>query len=69
MLQDQSDLMTRILWAKLTSMGKMCNLNETFEGCLEGEILKKSTFGGWERKVGVFKQGVFQILAQSGQSP
>ena len=69
MLQDHSELMTRILWAKLTSMGKMCNLNETFEGVIEGEILKKSTFGGWERKIGAFKQGVFHILAQSGQVP
>ena len=26
MLQDQQEWMVRILWAKLTSMGKMCNL-------------------------------------------
>ena len=47
MAQDQVEWTSRILWAKLASMGKQCDFNEVFEEYIEGEIIKKGFFGSW----------------------
>lgn len=62
LLEQQAEWMARIIWAKLASLGKSCNVNELFEGSIDGEIIKKGFFGGWDLKIGAVSGSVFKIL-------
>jgi hypothetical protein len=44
--EQQSEWMTKLIWAKLTSMGCTAS-GEYFQGVVDGPITKKSFFGGW----------------------
>ncbi len=62
--------MSKILWAKLTSMGKTCSLNnDPFSWGVDGEILKKGFFGGWDTKIGRINNSVFEILPSMDAAP
>jgi hypothetical protein len=61
--------MAHIVWAKLTSMGKVCNINDCYDGRIEGEILKKGFFGGWDVKFGNITGPIFKISNMAGEEP
>jgi hypothetical protein len=61
--------MSKLIWAKLNSLGKKCNLNDNFEGHIEGEIVKKGFFGDWESKFGSISSSVFKISTALGSAP
>jgi hypothetical protein len=43
----QIECSCRIIWAKLASIGRICNINDSFNGHMEGKVIRKSFFGGW----------------------
>ena len=61
--------MSKLIWAKLTSMGKKCNINDNYDSHIEGEIVKKGFFGDWESKFGSISGPVFKISAALGSAP
>jgi hypothetical protein len=69
MAQEQIEWMTRILWAKMASMNRVISVTETFQGAIDGEILKRGFFGGWERKIGVINGFEFKILSEINAAP
>ncbi len=34
--QEQIEWMSKLIWAKINSMGKKCNLNDNYDGHIEG---------------------------------
>lgn len=67
--QEQIEWMSKLIWAKLAFMGKQCNINDNYDGHIEGEIVKKGFFGDWESKFGIISGPVFKISASLGSSP
>ena len=46
--QSQVECSCRIIWAKLAAVGRLCNINDSFNGHIEGKIVRKSFFGDWQ---------------------
>ncbi len=66
--EQQSEWMTKLIWAKLTSMGCTAS-GEYFQGVVDGPITKKSFFGGWEPKIGLLTGSLFKILPYENGAP
>lgn len=52
MVEQQVEWMASLVAAKLASLGKVCEFC-LFEGAIDGEIIKRGFFGGWDVKIGV----------------
>ena len=68
-MQEQIEWMSKIVWAKLASMGKVCNVIDHYDGHIEGQIVKKGFFGDWDNKFGSISGPVFKISAALGTAP
>jgi len=53
--------MCKIIWAKLASMGKICDMNEQYTGHIDGPILRKGFFSGWEENYGSISSNCLKI--------
>ena len=50
-------------------MGKQCRLDEPFNGHVEGQIVKKGFFTGWEAKYANISGDALRISNQMGSPP
>jgi hypothetical protein len=67
-IQDQAEWMCRLIWARLSRTGRTCNPNESFVGCYEGEIVRKSFFSGWELKYASISSTGLRLSDNNGGS-
>jgi hypothetical protein len=65
----QIELGTKIIWAKLTTMGKHSRLDQPFNGHIEGPIVNKTFFTGWQAKYANISADAFRISNQLGTPP
>ena len=65
---EQADWMCKIIWARLNRMGKACSINEPFVGCIEGEVVRKSFFNGWELKYASISSSGLKLFNNQGGS-
>jgi hypothetical protein len=61
--------MCQIIWVRLNSIGKACNLYEPFLGCIEGEVARKSFILGWELRFGSLTPSQFKFSNTRGDIP
>jgi hypothetical protein len=64
--QEQPEWMARITWAKLATIGHIANLTEPYHGHIEGPVLRKGFFSGWEGRYAAVSTSGLKISKQMG---